>query len=197
MEPSVSPPIEYLRSGFGRRFLAYAIDILIMLTLAVAVGIIIVAAKITVPQFIVDELTDLFQLYNALGIDAGAIRFMETMFGGMFLGSLVLGVLYPLIEGFTGASPGKRILDICVATPDGYQATVQTLLRRYVVKDLGKIMQLLSFVPTLGLLNGISSLYDLIFIVGCFFVIGTNRMALHDMIAQTAVFHKLDVQSRS
>ena len=197
MEPSVSPPIEYLRIGFGRRFLAYAIDILIMLTLAVAVGIIIVAAKITVPQFIVDELTDLFQLYNALGIDAGAIRFMETMFGGMFLGSLVLGVLYPLIEGFTGASPGKRILDICVATPDGYQATVQTLLRRYVVKDLGKIMQLLSFVPTLGLLNGISSLYDLVFFVGCFFVIGTSRMALHDMIAQTAVFHKLDVQSRS
>lgn len=196
MEPSVSPPIEYLRIGFGRRLLAYAIDILIMLTLAVAVGIIIVATKISVPQFIADELADLFELYNALGIDAGAIRFMETMFGGMFLGSLVLGVIYPLIEGFTGASPGKRILDICVATPDGNQASVQTYLRRYVVKDLGKIMQLLSFFPTLGLLGGISSLYDLVFLVGCFFVLGANRMALHDMIAQTAVFHKLDVQPR-
>ena len=196
MEPSVSPPIEYLRIGFGRRLLAYAIDILIMLTLAVAVGIIIVATKISVPQFIADELADLFELYNALGIDAGAIRFMETMFGGMFLGSLVLGVIYPLIEGFTGASPGKRILDICVATPDGNQASVQTYLRRYVVKDLGKIMQLLSFFPTLGLLGGISSLYDLVFLVGCFFVLGANRLALHDMIAQTAVFHKLDVQPR-
>lgn len=196
MDPSVSPPIEFLRIGFGRRALAYAIDILIMLTLSVAVGIIVVAGGVNVPQLVVDQLTGIFELYDALGIDAGAIRFMETLFGGMFLGSLILGVLYPLIEGFTGASPGKRVLEICIASPDGYHVPVQTLLRRYLVKDLGKVMQVLALVPTLGLLGSISSLYDLVFFVGCFFVLGAQRMALHDIIAQTAVFHKLDVQPR-
>lgn len=197
MDPSVSPPIEYLRVGFGRRVLAYLIDTLIMLTLSVAIGIIVVGTNMHVPQIINDQLVQIFDLYSALGIDAGAIRFMETMFGGMFMGSLALGVLYPLVEGLTGASPGKRVLDICVATPDGYQATTRVYFRRYVVKNLGKIFQVLALVPTLGLLGTLSSLYDLVFFVGYFIALGASRMALHDMIAQTAVFHRLDIQHRS
>ena len=197
MDPSVSPPISYLRVGFGRRALAYFIDMLIMLTLSVAVGILAVSLDARIPQVVSDQLASIFELYDALGIDRGALEFMETMFGGMFLGSLVLGVAYPLIEGFTGASPGKRTLDICVATADGDAAPVRVYLQRYLVKDLGKILQLLALSPTLGLLGGISSLYDLVFVVGCFFALGVNRMALHDMIAQTAVFHRADIRSRS
>lgn len=197
MDTSVSPPIEYLRIGFGRRALAYFIDTLIMLTLSVAIGIAFVALDIATPTIIADELADLLDVYSALGIDSGALQFMQTMFGGMFLGSLILGVLYPLIEGVTGASPGKRILDIRVATPDGLEATTRIYLRRYVVKNLGKILQVLALTPTLGLLGGISSLYDIIFFLGCFVVLGTSRLALHDMIAQTAVFHRLDIQHRA
>ncbi len=197
MDTSVSPPIEYLRVGFGRRALAFFIDTLITLTLSVAIGIVFVALDVATPKIIADELVGVLDLYTALGIDSGAIQFMQTMLGGMLLGGLLLGVLYPLIEGINGASPGKRILDIQVATPDGYEATTRVYLRRYVVKNLGKVLQVLALSPTLGLLGGISSLYDIVLFLGCFAALGTSRLALHDMIAQTAVFHRLDIQQRA
>lgn len=197
MDPYVAPPIELLRVGFGKRFLAYVIDTLIMLTLSTAVGILAVATKMSVPDVVAAQLEELFNLYTELGIDGGAIRFMESMFGGMLLASLALGVIYPLIEGITGASPGKRILSICVATPDGREADLRIYLRRYVVKNLGKVLAVLALVPTLGLLGTISTLYDVVFFLGCFIALGSTRLTLHDMIAQTAVFHRSDIQPRS
>ncbi len=197
MDPSVAPPIELLRVGFGKRALAFVIDTLIVLTLSTAVGIIAVATEAQVPDVVAAQLEGIFKLYTELGIDGGAIRFMESMFGGMLVASLALGVIYPLIEGVTGASPGKRILSICVATPDGREAGQRIYLRRYVVKNLGKILTVLALVPTLGLLGTISTLYDVVFFLGCFIALGSTRLTLHDMIAQTAVFHRSDIQPRS
>ena len=105
-----------------------------------------------------------------------------------------MGVFYPLIEGVTGASPGKRVLRIIVATQDGRCGTLSLLLKRYVIKNLGALLQLVAFIPALGFIENISSIVGLVMFLGYLGVLSGARLALHDLIAQTAVYHVEDVR---
>lgn len=112
---------------------------------------------------------------------------------GMMAGFYVFGLLYSLIEAFTGASPGKMILKLKVGTAEGRQAPIQTYLTRWAVKNAGTLLGVLALVPGLGILSTLSSIAGLVIFVGCFLVLGQNRQALHDMAAKTAIFKTTDL----
>ena len=118
----------------------------------------------------------------ALGGAAGA-------FVGAMMGIGLVGTFYGLIEAFTGASPGKMVLGIKIGLAEGTAAPVSTLLIRYAVKNSGTILQLLGSIG-LAFLIPVAGLASLVIFVGCFFVLGQNKQALHDLVAKTAVYPK-------
>ena len=97
----------------------------------------------------------------------------------------ILGLAYTLIEAFTGASPGKRVMGLQVAREDGSKGDVQLYLVRWALKNSGSLLQ---FVLPL-----ISTLASLVFFFGCFAALGDKKQALHDIIAKTAVYKKADI----
>lgn len=109
---------------------------------------------------------------------------------GVAIGVTVIGVVYNLIEGFTGASPGKMLLGIKIGNADGTTAELSTLLYRYAIKNVGLLSGSLGFAVGISVLRSLSGLLGLIVFVGYFFAFGVAKQALHDVIAKTAVYEK-------
>ena len=97
-------------------------------------------------------------------------------------------VLYGLIEGLSGASPGKMILAIKIGTENSMSAERNTLLTRYALKTSSSIIGLLALILSVEILNTIGTVVGLIVFIGCFFALGAAKQALHDKIAHTAVY---------
>ena len=191
---AVTPPIEYLRIGFGKRLVALLIDALITLTVTFGLGILYMSFDLGVVGFIQDQIDSMLAVYEMFGFSRSMINTMNSLLGGVIVAGIVVGVFYPLIEGVTGASPGKRVLRIIVATQDGRRGTLSLLLKRYVIKNLGALLQLVAFIPALGFIENISSIVGLVMFLGYLGVLSGARLALHDLIAQTAVYHVEDVR---
>lgn len=167
------------RIGFGPRFGATLLDILFVILLCT-------------PFTLMGGLAATF--ISALGLDAmaseeDAAAFAVIGMGAGILATLVLvgilGLAYTLIEAFTGASPGKRVMGLQVAREDGSKGDVQLYLVRWALKNSGNLLQ---FVLPL-----ISTLASLVFFFGCFAALGDKKQALHDIIAKTAVYKKADI----
>ena len=191
---AVTPPIEYLRIGFGKRLVALLIDALITLTVTFGLGILYMSFDLGVVGFIQDQIDSMLAVYEMFGFSRSMINTMNSLLGGVIVAGIVVGDFYPLIEGVTGASPGKRVLRIIVATQDGRRGTLSLLLKRYVIKNLGALLQLVAFIPALGFIENISSIVGLVMFLGYLGVLSGARLALHDLIAQTAVYHVEDVR---
>ncbi len=187
-------PIEYLRVGFGKRLVAFLIDVLITLTVTFGLGILYMSFDLGVAGFIQAQIDSVLSVYEMLGFGRSLINTMNNLLGGVIVASIVVGVFYPLIEGITGASPGKRVLRITVATQDGRRGSLSLLLKRYVIKNLGTLLQLLAFIPALGFIENIGSIVGLVIFFGYLGALSGARLALHDLIAQTAVYHVEDVR---
>lgn len=116
---------------------------------------------------------------------------------GIILGAMAMillaTVLYGLIEAFTGASPGKMILGMKIGNQDGTSAEMSTYLIRWAVKNSGNILGALAALLSISLFSTLGNLASLGILVGCFFVLGTNRQSFHDMAAKTAVYKKTDL----
>ena len=112
------------------------------------------------------------------------------------IGDLPLeSIAYSLIEGLGGASPGKLTMGYKIANQDASEGDTKLYLRRWAIKNLGAILTFIAFVPSLGFMESIGSLANFVIFLGCFAVLGQARLALHDRIAQTAVYHKDDIRS--
>jgi uncharacterized RDD family membrane protein YckC len=189
-----TPPVEYYRVGFGKRLLAFLIDGLITMTLVVGAAILVMTLGIPTGGFIESQLDDIATMYDIMGIPTSAIENIRTFLGGILVSSLVMSFFYPLIEGITGASPGKRVLRIMVANADGTAGNTTVYLRRFAVKNISNILQIVALLPGLAFFEGFGFVLSLVIFFGCFAVLGASRMALHDIIAQTAVFHREDIR---
>ncbi|MBP6509596.1 MAG: RDD family protein [Candidatus Kapabacteria bacterium] len=188
-----TPPIEYIRIGFGKRLVAFLIDGLISLTVMLGIGLLLMAMEVQVGGPIQEQINEVLSIYDMIGIDSGIQDLVQSMMGGLILASLVVSVCYPLIEGITGASPGKRILRIVVAHQDGRAGNIALFLKRYGIKNLSALLQVVALLPALGFFEGIGSFASVVIFFGCFAALSTARLALHDLIAQTAVFDTQDV----
>ncbi len=189
-----TPPVEYYRVGFGKRLVATLIDGLITMTLVMGVAIVVMSLGLPNMSVVDEQLNDIASMYRMFGIPTSAIEDIRGFLGGILMGSLALSLLYPLIEGITGASPGKRVLRIMVANADGSAASLPIYLRRFAVKNIANILQVVALLPGLGFLEGFGFILSLVIFFGCFAALGAARMALHDIIAQTAVFHREDIR---
>ncbi len=130
-------------------------------------------------------------LGGVAGQGLGAI--MGAMLGGAMGAAAMVSLVstvYGLIEGFVGQSPGKMILGIIIREQDGSPAARTTLLARYAVKNASTLLSLLAGITGSKLLESASGIAGVIVFLGCFLVLGASRLALHDMIAKTAVYPK-------
>ncbi len=164
------------RIGFGKRAGAVLIDILVV---GVGGGILGVL------------------LGGVLGSAIGGASGQENgVLAGGAIGAVVgsaiiitvLGLLYGLIEAFTGASPGKMILGIKIGTDQGQIAPVGVLFARYGLKNISIIGRVFSVVTGIVFLGPIFQLCGIAIFLGCFMALAESKQALHDRIVGTAVY---------
>ncbi len=173
------------RIGFGLRLGAAVIDAVIIMILGGVFGGMLAAV---------------------LGLGAGAATGMATggeeaaaaaaVLGaatGFAIGISLMGLLYSLIEGLTGASPGKMVLKLKIGTDDGRTAPVSTYLTRWAIKYSSSLLSTIGALTGISLIGTLGTVAGLIVFVGCFLVLGAARQAIHDMVAKTAVYYKADL----
>ena len=147
--------------GFGPRFLAALIDGVILFGVAMVLGLI---------------------------LGGGASAFSG---GGSYIAGLVVSLFslgYTSLEIFKAATPGKMIMKIAIRNADGSVAPQEVLIKRWAIKSSGSLVHTVSAITTIALIGHIGMLFGLVILVGCFFVLGADKLALHDKIAGTAVY---------
>lgn len=159
------------RIGFGKRLLASTIDFVLMFVVALVIGFVGIGAFMSRMLLPGNSATGLF----------GAMA-------GILVTMVLVGVFYPLIEGFTGWSPAKRLLGLEIGTADGEVAPLQTLLTRYAVKNASMLVGFIGIITGISILGTAGSLLAVVVTVGCLMALMAPRQALHDRIAGTAVF---------
>lgn len=123
----------------------------------------------------------------AAGIAGGLIALLAV--------SAVVGGLYPLIEGVTGASPGKWLLGLHVGRDDGGRGDVGLFLKRMLIKSIQSVLVLASGLTGVALLGLLAGPAGLVIQVGTLLMLAPHRQALHDKLAQTAVYRRRELQS--
>jgi uncharacterized RDD family membrane protein YckC len=136
-----------------------------------------------------DGVRELYAPVEAMLVEAGLDQGLTSLLAA----SALVGVAYPMVEGFSGASPGKWIMGIRIARPDGTRGDLGLYLRRFLVKFVRPVF------ATVGAVSGISTLgflagpAGLVVTVGTLLLLAPHRQALHDKLAGTAVFLRGDV----
>lgn len=105
-----------------------------------------------------------------------------------------ISMLYMLIEGFAGATPGKMILGLKIARPDGSPGDQALFLTRYLVKNSPSLLSLLAVTLNFNFLGQISTFVGMLVLFGALMMLSPERQALHDRIAHTAVFRRSDLR---
>ncbi|MBI9065695.1 MAG: RDD family protein [Salinivirgaceae bacterium] len=173
------------RIGFGRRLGAYLLDVLFVIGL----GYILVNITGDYLENFVD-----FSKFNDQQLEAvSASSTMWTFSVLLPIAAALMGFLYNLIEGFTGYTIGKLILKIQIGNQDGTKASQGKLMTRFAIKNIGSIISLFGIATMISFIGTLGSIFGLIIIIGCFFVLGESKLALHDIIAKTAVYPKAEL----
>ncbi|MCX7930400.1 MAG: RDD family protein [Chlorobi bacterium] len=187
----VQVPIEELRVGFGRRFGALFLDIIIIILIS---GIVAFTAGSAIEPLVEQKLSAQLEQTELSELDSEQAEVVMgwtktgTLWG--FIGSIV-GLLYSLLEIVAAATPGKMMLGIKIANADGTAASTQTLVTRWLIKyGLASILSIIGMVSDNAVPNTLASLVNLVIFIGCFLALGQTRQALHDRIAKTAVYRR-------
>lgn len=158
------------RIGFGRRFVAFACDVIAIWILTSVTGLVTGDDGSAIPSSL-NDLSELTALMASVGVFVSAVQ-----------------LLYCLIEGLTGASPGKMIVRIHIRDASGAPAGTGTLILRMIVKQIKTVATLIVSLTGSQLLTVVGLAGGVIFFFGCFLALGAARQALHDRFLHTAVF---------
>ncbi|TAE31135.1 MAG: RDD family protein [Candidatus Kapaibacterium sp.] len=186
------------RVGFARRFLAAMLDNLLVSVLALGMALSLGSTIVRVLQPHSDSTE--FSIFGENSDEAnededGArspsqqlLGMPEETFSVLLIANSVMTLLYSLLELFTGASVGKRLLGLVIASDTAEPATRTLLLRRWWVKFGGYLFVLIPFLSTIGSIWG--------FMISCGFLLtlGASHQALHDMAVHSAVFFSADIE---
>ena len=175
------------RIGFGPRLGALLIDCMV---LGVAIAVIGPLVGGLLGAAALSEAARASGDSAAEGAAAGGLL---GAIGGLVLGAPIIGTLYFLMEGITGYSFGKLALGVRIGTAAMMPAPVPKLLLRFCCKHPHFVLGTLG-VFTFGTLGTFGALLGMVSFLGCFAAIGEKRLALHDMIAGTAVYPKAALQ---
>lgn len=172
------------RVGFGKRLGAALIDALIILIILV-IGMALTG--------IISEFS--YIDFNTFATDPQEMKdFNDLIFKRFIPLQLVIGFVYYLLELFVAASPGKLILGLKIGSQNKTNASFMSLFIRFISKHIDFVTTSLFIVTAIELFSVLNTLLGIVVFVGCFFVFGEKKQALHDMIAKTAVYHKEDLE---
>lgn len=174
---SVDDPYS-LRVGFGRRLGAYLIDILIAMII-IAIGYTLTGA-----------FGEMFgQNYQELMGDPDAMaEYQAALLAKTLPVQIITILLIGAFEIFMAASPGKLALNMRIGNANRTKATLGTLFFRFTLKYGTIYFSILYWITSVNIWNWVGTFFGIIILIGCFFVLGEKRQALHDMIAKTAVY---------
>ena len=175
------------RIGFGPRLVAILIDMILSFIVGSILAFYEVFSFIDVSNssyFNSQDFKDVETSLEMIGSDI-SLGTIQVWALGYFVGTF----LYSLIEGVTGASPGKRVQKIIIANEDGSKGDVNLFMSRWAIKNITNLMSLLIILTGAISLQWISSLFSLVIFLGFFFVLASHHQALHDKIVKTAVFN--------
>ena len=180
------------RIGFGPRLVSSLLDTVIMLTIIPVIAWSLVSTKAA--DFMIQKGMD------ALKADDNALEMIEETMGEYFNFYLILialittfGIIYNLIEGFFGASPGKMIMGLQVANANGSRGDLNLFMKRWFIKNANAVLVIINLIVANAVLESIASMIGLVIFFGCFAVLGDKKQALHDIIANTAVYKKKEI----
>ncbi len=175
------------RSGFGIRLGAYLIDALIMAIIIYTVAYIFATIFV---QGVEDAVKagEVITREDAVVVGEGFIDMLMKMIWGVVIGSL----LYTLIEGITGASPGKMMLGLKIGNAHGGQAATGALIIRWAVKNISYICLFLLAATQVSIFGLFVNIGLLFLLISSLMALRASKQALHDDIAGTAVFKKTD-----
>ena len=175
------------RIGFGRRLGAYVIDTIFI------IGIAYILFSLFGDFF--ERFVDFSEITDA---QLDQVDSMPGTLGAFFLTLSVSITLssfaYNLVEGFLGYTVGKLMLGIQIGNQDGTPAKMETLMARYAIKNISTLVGLVGLAVMISIISTISSGLGFVILIGCFFALGEKKLALHDMIAKTAVFRKSELE---
>lgn len=178
------------RIGFGRRLGAFVIDGII------ASGIAFIIANLWGTSF--------ENFVNWSKFPDESMAQIEMIFGGltdtiiyMSAVGVLISFIYNIIEGFLGYTLGKLILDIQIGNQDGTPTNQSKLMARFAIKNISTLIGLISLVVMVSAIDTLGSVLGFVVLIGCFFAIGEKKLALHDIIAKTAVFRKSELEDGS
>ena len=136
-----------------------------------------------------EDLRELYAPMDSALIEAGLMDGVS----GLLAATALMGLLYPLVEGVTGASPGKWVLGLQVGHSDGRRGNVILFLTRFAVKFIRPVMGALAAVTGLSLLGWLAGPAGLVVSLGTLLLLAPHKQALHDKLAVTAVFRRSDL----
>lgn len=154
------------RAGFWRRAVAQAIDVVAAgaLAFALQVAVYVVLTDSGRPEFV----RYLYDLTNT----------------GVFLA-------YTSSEVWVRRSPGKMLLGLVIAYPDGSRADRWTLFLRWSTKFSAYLVALVGVVTLQpAILQYLSGFMLVVVMVGCLQALDEHKRAWHDEWSRTAVFRR-------
>ncbi|GAB5465728.1 MAG: hypothetical protein Kapaf2KO_11640 [Candidatus Kapaibacteriales bacterium] len=176
------------RIGFGPRFGAYLLDLVIVYLIVFSVGLVVGP---DVEELSLDADFENFEQIAA----AFKLNFQTTLEATKWfewLDALIV-LLFFLPEALFGYSIGKRVLNLRIADTS-LMENKSKLIKRFFLKHSAQVLIIINFAVFPFAAALISSVLGFIIFIGCFFVIGKDKQALHDMLAGTAVFSEESMQ---
>jgi uncharacterized RDD family membrane protein YckC len=132
-----------------------------------------------------------------LGILGGIFGSMIAGIISVLLGFLTTGTIALLTEAITGRSVGKLLLGMRIVRSDGTRADLKHRLLRALCKNSWAVL------CATGLCTGTAPVFaaglvsGIVTGVGCFLVLGHDRLALHDHICGTAIVRKTPARNKA
>lgn len=136
-----------------------------------------------------EELTELYAPMEEALVQAGLVHGVS----GLLAATALMGLAYPLIEGVTGASPGKWVLGLQVGQPDGRRGHVRLYLTRFTVKFIRPVLGALAAWTGVGVLGWMAGPAGLVISLGTLLLLAPHKQALHDKLAVTAVYRRSEL----
>ncbi len=181
------------RVGFGKRFLAWIIDaiIIIMVFSAISLSTGLFEKQTEIGLALQGEVVfDVSQLDGEMQQEVREFSFQMALYY-----SVIVFVLLTTLEIFYGATPGKLIMGLRVANSNRTWATLKQLMFRASIKYVSILLNFLFLITTVEFISTIGSILSIVLIIGCFVALSEKKQALHDIIAGTAVFYKPEIMT--
>ena len=176
-------------AGPGLRLGVGVLDILLGVTSGIALGFLL--GGFLVGIFVTGIVAG---AEGANAVDVGAAGAVGGILGGIFggflgifLGPLFMGIVFMLVESFTGSSPAGMMLGVKVVNADGSDPETGMLFGRAFVKYSPVWIMVAFIFVGAPLIFFLALLVALILIFGLASAFGPTRQTLHDKISGTAI----------